>query len=122
VILADTSIWIEHLRGRNAQMQGLLDSGKVFMHPLVVAELALGSLKDRQKTLSELDKLLQVKVATLGAVRQMIEARRLYAKGIGLTGAHLVASCLITPGMKLWTRDAALRAVAMTVGIDAGLR
>jgi hypothetical protein len=51
----------------------------------------------------------------------MIEMRQLYAKGIGLTDAHLVASCLITPGTKLWTRDGALRGVAQVLGIDAVL-
>jgi hypothetical protein len=93
----------------------------VIVHPFVVAELALGSLRDRGKTLSDLDGLLTVNVAELSEVRHMIEARGLYSRGIGLTDAHLVASCLITPGTRLWTRDAALKAVAQTVGIDAGL-
>ena len=63
----------------------------------------------------------QAQVASLRDIRQMIEARRLYAKGIGLADAHLVASCLITPGTKLWTRDGRLRGVALVLGIDAGL-
>ena len=102
-------------------MQTLLDNGQILMHPFIVAELALGSLQDRQKILGELDKLLRVKVAALSIVRQMIETRRLYSKGIGLTDAHLVASCLLTPGTKLWTRGARLRTVAQSLGIDAGL-
>ena len=105
----------------NAQMQTLLNTGQVRMHPVVVAELALGSLHDRQKTLAALDKLLQVKMAPLSNVRQMIETRKLYAKGIGLTDAHLIASCFITAGAKLWTRDTRLRAVSRALGIDAGL-
>ncbi len=121
MILADTTIWIDHLRRHNVQMQGLLDGGQVLMHPFVVAELALGSFRDRAGTLATLDTLLEVRMAQLSEVRQMIEVRRLYAKGIGLTDAHLVASCLITPGTKLWTRDGALRGVAQAVGIDAGL-
>jgi predicted nucleic acid-binding protein len=121
VILADTTIWIDHMRRHNAQMQTLLNSGQVLMHPTVVAELALGSLHDRKKTFAELDKILQVRMAPLNDVRQMIEARVLYAKGIGLTDAHLIASCLIVPGVKLWTRDTRLRAVSQALGIDAGL-
>ena len=121
MILADTTIWIDHLRRHHEQMQTLLDNGQILMHPFIVAELALGSLQDRQKILGELDKLLRVKVAALSIVRQMIETRRLYSKGIGLTDAHLVASCLLTPGTKLWTRDARLRTVAQSLGIDAGL-
>jgi len=121
VILADTTIWIDHLRRGNVQLEELLDGGQVLMHPFVVAELALGSLRDRAKTLAELDAFLEVRIARVSEVRKLIETRKLYAKGIGLTGAHLVASCLITPGTKLWTRDNALRGVAQAVGIDAGM-
>lgn len=102
-------------------MQGLLGSGQVLMHPFVVAELALGSFRDRVGTLAALDTILKVRMAQLSDVRQMIEVRQLYAKGIGLIDAHLIASSLITPRTKLWTRDNALRGVAQTLGIDAGL-
>jgi predicted nucleic acid-binding protein len=121
LILADTSVWVDHLRAGNPRMQELLDSEQVIMHPMIVAELGLGSLHQRAKTLAELDGLLEVKVAQLSEVRSMIEAHRLYAKGIGLIDAHLVASCLITPGTQLWTRDTALKSVAKAVGVDAGL-
>lgn len=121
MILADTSVWIDHLRVGNPRMQGLLDSEQVVMHPMIVAELALGSLRQRAKTLADLDGLLEVPTAQLGEVRRMIETRKLYSRGIGLIDAHLVASCLITPGTRLWTRDAALKNVAMSTGIDAGL-
>ena len=121
MILADTTIWIDHLRRSDSQMQKLLDGGQVIMHPFVAVELALGSPRDRARALAELDGLLKVNVAELSEVRQMIEARALYAKGIGLTDAHLVASCLITPPTRLWTRDAALKNVAKSAGIDAGL-
>jgi predicted nucleic acid-binding protein len=47
----------------------------------------------------------------------MIEAHALYARGIGLTDAHLIASCLMTPGMQLWTHDGALEKAARTVGV-----
>jgi len=102
-------------------MQGLLDSEQIIMHPMIVAELGLGSVRQRARTLAELDGLLEVKAAQLSEVRRMIEVRRLYGKGIGLIDAHLIASCLITPGTQLWTRDVALKGVAKAVGIDAGL-
>jgi hypothetical protein len=35
----------------------------------------------------------------------MIEARRLYSHGIGLTDAHLIASVFINPSTLLWTRE-----------------
>ena len=121
MILADANIWIDYFRRGDAQLQSLLASDQVVMHPCLAAELALGSLHNRPQTLAKLDAMTQARVASLRDIRQMIEARRLYGKGIGLTDAHLVASCLITPGTQLWTRDGRLRGVAHAVGIDAGL-
>ena len=91
------------------------------MHPFIVAEIALGSLKNRQQRLSDMESLLEVRVAQLSEVRHMIEAHALYSKGIGLTDAHLIASCLLTPGTQLWTRDAAMEKVARGLGVLANL-
>ena len=117
MILADTSIWIDHLRSGNPAMVNLLAQGQILMHPFIVAELSLGSLRDRQTTLRTLESLLHTNVAHLTEVRHMIEAHALYSRGIGLTDAHLIASCLITPGTRLWTRDAAMKKVAAALGI-----
>ena len=117
MILADTSIWVDYLRRGNREMEKLLGRGHVVMHPFVVAEIALGSLRKRRERLEELEALLEVKVAKLGEIRHMIEARSFYAKGIGLIDAHLLASCLMTPGTQLWTLDGAMAKVAREVGI-----
>jgi predicted nucleic acid-binding protein len=117
MILADTSIWVDHLRNRNPEMEKYLSRGQIVMHPFIVAEISLGSLRNRQTTLSDMESLLEAKVAALNEVRHMIEAHTLYSKGIGLTDAHLIASCLITPGTQLWTRDVAMKKVAAALGI-----
>jgi predicted nucleic acid-binding protein len=119
MILADTSVWVDHLRNRNPEMEKRLGMGKIAMHPFIVAEISLGSLKNRQQRLADMEALLEVKVAQLSEVRHMIEAHALYSKGMGLTDAHLIASCLLTPGTQLWTRDAAMEKVAKTLGILA---
>ena len=121
MILADTSVWIDHLRSDDEEMRELLDRGQIVIHPFVIAELALGSLKERRKTLALLDLLPQVRVARLSEVRSMIEARRLYNAGMGLTDAHLIASAFINASTLLWTRDKQLRKVAEELGIHAGL-
>jgi len=121
MILADTSIWVDHFRRRNPEMEKRLSQGQIAMHPFIVAEIALGSLHDRQKKLDDMEALLQVKVARLNEVRHMIEAHALYARGIGLTDAHLIASCLMTPGTQLWTRDGALEKTARALGIAVNL-
>lgn len=117
MILADTSVWVDHLRQRNPEMELYLTRGQILMHPFIVAELSLGSLRNRQNTLDAMESLLQAKVAALSEVRHMIEAHALYSSGIGLTDAHLIASCLITPGTQLWTRDSAMKKLAAALGI-----
>jgi predicted nucleic acid-binding protein len=121
LIVADTSIWIDHLRSGNPEMRRLLSHGQIVIHPFIIAELALGSLKERIKTLALLDLLPRVRVAQLSELRVMIEARRLYSLGIGLTDAHLIASVLIDSPTLLWTGDRRLRKVAETLGIHARL-
>ncbi len=121
MILADTSVWIDHLRLGNQQLQKQLNLGQIAVHPCVIAELALGSLKERSRTLALLDLLPQVRVAQLNEIRTLIEARRLYGLGIGLTDAHLIASVLINPPMLLWTRDKQHRKVAESLSIHASL-
>ncbi len=98
-----------------------LVQGQIAIHPFVVAELALGSLKERTRTLALLDLLPQLPVATIKEVRSMIEARRLHGLGIGLIDAHLIASLFLDPTTLLWTRDKPLRKVALELGIHAGL-
>jgi hypothetical protein len=124
LILADTSVWIDHFRAgsRSAknEMRNHLNQGQIVIHPFIVAELALGSLKERNRTLALLDQLPQVRVAQLSEVRAMIETRRLYSLGIGLMDAHLIASAFLTPSTLLWTKDKQLRKVAAALDIHVG--
>ncbi len=122
MILADTSVWIDHLRSNNKELHRHLEEGQIVIHPFIIAELALGSFKGRTKTLALLDRLPHVRVARLSELRQMIEVRGLYSLGIGLTDAHPIASVLIDAPTFLWTKDKRLRQVAENMGIHAQLR
>jgi predicted nucleic acid-binding protein len=117
LILADTSVWIDHLRSANPQLRQLLHRGEIAIHPFIVAELALGSLKNRAATLALLDLLPHVSIAQLGEVRNMVETRHLYNLGIGLTDAHLIASIFLSRSTLLWTNDKHLRKAAAALGI-----
>jgi predicted nucleic acid-binding protein len=121
MILADTTIWVDHFRAPNDRLRKLLENEQIAMHPCIVAELALGSLNQRAVQLKALDDLPAVQVARLDEVRRMIEAHSLYCRGIGLIDAHLIASCLIHPSTLLWTTDKRLSDVAESLGIAAGL-
>ena len=119
MILADTSIWVDHFRKGNKQLRTYLEQGQIAMHPFVIAELALGSLGERTKPLALLDLLPQIEVAQISEVRHLIETRRLYTLGIGLVDAHLIASVFIKPATVIWTTDKPLRKVAEALGVHA---
>jgi predicted nucleic acid-binding protein len=121
LILADTSVWIDHFHSGNKEMEKALNQGRIVIHPWIIAELALGSLRERTKTLAMLDLLPQVRLVQMSELRLMIEARRLYSLGIGLTDAHLIASVFLNRPTLLWTRDKRLRKVAEALGIHASL-
>ena len=117
MILVDTSVWVDHLRTGNSILVEYLRSENVLCHPLIIAELALGTLKSRGQILSLLDDLPKAPDVTNEEIRVLIEYRQLYGRGIGVVDLHLVASCLLAPGTSLWTGDRRLHTVAVEVGI-----
>jgi len=121
MILADTSVWVDHFRKRDNELYRQLQWSNIAIHPFIVAELVLGNLPRRQKTIADLDLLPMVKTARMSEVRSMIEARSLFQRGIGFVDAHLIASTFITPHTVLWSRDKRLRDIAATLGVDADL-
>jgi predicted nucleic acid-binding protein len=116
MILADTSVWVDHLRKPEPVFWQLLEQQLVFVHPYVVGELALGNLKDRAQFIAELKKQPQAKKALDGDVLTLIENNKLFGKGIGYVDAHLLASARIC-NAKIWTRDKRFHAVAINLGL-----
>jgi len=47
VILVDTSIWIDHFRYGDAELRRIVEDDRLLCHPIVIGELALGSLRNR---------------------------------------------------------------------------
>ena len=117
MILADTSVWVDHLRSGDAVLERRLLANEIACHPFVVAEVALGSLRARDKVLALLDGLTTLPVAEPDEVRRMTEVRQLHGRGIGYVDAALLAACLLRPGTRLWTRDRRLHAAAEQIGI-----
>jgi predicted nucleic acid-binding protein len=116
LILVDTSVWVDHLRGGDAQLVDLLERARVVMHPFVVGEMACGSLRNRSSILELLLDLPAAAVAENDEVLGFIERHALHGKGIGYVDVHLLASAALTAGAKLWTRDKKLRVVAKALG------
>ncbi|MFN4184229.1 MAG: type II toxin-antitoxin system VapC family toxin [Hyphomonas sp.] len=119
MILADSSVWIDHLRKADARLVALLTDGLIQVHPHVIGELALGSIKRRTEFLDMLVALPSSFQASHGEVLSLVEQKQLYARGIGYSDAHLLTSSLLTPGTTLWTRDRRLAEAARELGISA---
>lgn len=121
MILADSSIWIDHFRAANAVLEDALRHGRIACHPMVIGEIAMGSLNNRTVILKMLARLQDLRAARDAEVLGMVDDHRLYSLGLGYIDAHLLASTLINPGCRLWTRDKRLEKVAMKLGIAVAL-
>ena len=112
MILADTSLWIDHLRHGDAALIAWLEAGEVLMHPFVLGELAMGNLKDRERLLRDLAGLPQAVSARSEEVLALIGRESLHGLGLGYVDAALLAAVRLTPGASLRTRDRRLQAAA----------
>ncbi|MGV1761861.1 type II toxin-antitoxin system VapC family toxin [Rhizobium sp. A22-96] len=116
MILADTSIWIDHFRHGDVELRKIIEDDRLLCHPSVIGELALGSLRDRSSVMAFLAAQRGAVVATHDEVMTMIDRYGIFSMGIGYTDAHLLASVLIDPRASLWTRDERLRIAAEKAG------
>jgi predicted nucleic acid-binding protein len=121
MIFVDTSIWIDHLRGTDAALAGLLNKGEVLVHPFIIGELACGNLRNREAVLSLLQNLPALPVASDAEVLYFIERHQLMGKGIGYIDAHLLAAVSLAAPAQLWTRDKRFEAIAAGLGIAADI-
>lgn len=120
MILVDTSVWVDHLRGADEALANLLNTAQVLSHPFVVGELACGNLRNRTEVLSLLQNLPQAPVARDAEVLFFIERHRLMECGIGYIDAHLLAATALIGTARLWTRDKRLVKVAADLELTHG--
>ena len=116
MILADTSIWIDHLRKGNEFLSSLLEKGVVLIHPFIIGELACGSMVNRHEILGLLRTLPDVGTADHAEVLHLVTEKRLHGRGIGWIDAHLLTAALLAHSY-LWTSDKRLRLIAESLGI-----
>lgn len=116
MILADTSIWIDHLRKADTDFASQLTAGDIFMHPFIIGEILLGNLSNRQVIEVALSEMPQVVVASDKEVLFFIRTHTLYGRGIGWVDAHLLVSARLT-GARLVTHDKRLANVASDLGL-----
>jgi predicted nucleic acid-binding protein len=110
-VLADTSVWIDHLHRSEPELVALLRETLVVMHPAILGELACGTIPGRQELLSLWLSLPRVGNVSFEEALALLENRMLWGRGLGLTDIQLLASALVSRTM-LWTRDHLLRQIA----------
>lgn len=117
MILADTSVWIDHFRAKNPALSTILNANQALVHPLIIGELACGQVPNRRITLANLSKLPAAVVVSDQEALAFIERRNLAGKGIGYVDVHLLASAIVTPGALLWSNDRRLSSLAVALGV-----
>lgn len=119
MILVDTSVWIDHLHTAEPALAELLEEAAVCRHPMVIAELALGTMRNRRTILDLLGNLPGVSLPAHDEVLRLVESSVLYGKGLSVVDAHLLAAARINEGVRLWTRDKRLRTEAEHLNVAA---
>jgi predicted nucleic acid-binding protein len=117
VILADTSVWVEHFRRHHAGLAGRLERGEIVCHPFVIGEISLGSLRKRDEVLGLMSELPVASLAPHEEVLALVKQRGLAGTGIGWVDAHLIASAL-EDGVFLWTLDRRLASAARALDLS----
>jgi predicted nucleic acid-binding protein len=116
VILADTSVWVEHFRRGMPAFAAALENGHVSIHAVVLGELACGNLLKRAQTLAALRSLPRAKSGTTQECLDLVEAHSLYGRGIGWGDVQLLVSARLS-GDPLWSLDDRLAAAAAALGV-----
>lgn len=120
MILADSSVWLDHFRRGNAALATLVEANALLCHPFVIGELACGDLRPWGPRIQELQMLPEAPVMRHKEVLALIERHRLMASGIGWVDAHLIGSTLLA-GANLWTLDKPLARAAAKLSVLASL-
>lgn len=102
-------------------LERVLADGDAVIHPFVLGELALGSIRDRALVLQLLNTLQPALVARNVDVLNAIENWSLPSSGLGYVDVHLLCSVSLMVGCRLYTHDKRLRAAAQVLNLAMDL-
>ena len=90
MILADTTVWVDHLRKPEPGLLEHLAMNGVLMHPMVIGELSCGNLPRRKTVLRQLLSLPRIPEPAHESVLSFIESKELMGRGVGFIDFHLL--------------------------------
>jgi len=116
MILADTSVWIEHFRRGSPGLARRLEAGEVATHIVVIGELTTAKLLRRNETLAVLRRLPRVKQGTSDECLAYVETHRLFGAGIGWNDLQLLVAAQLNRA-RLWSLDRPLAIAAKKLNL-----
>jgi predicted nucleic acid-binding protein len=115
-MLVDTSVWIDHFRRSHPALVAALERGEAQCHEFILGELACGTLSRRDEVLDLMQTLPRIAPVAHDEAMALVTERRLWGRGMGWVDVNLLAATLVA-GVRLWTLDQRLRAVARDLGV-----
>jgi predicted nucleic acid-binding protein len=115
-VLVDTSVWFQHFRDPDAVLLDLLARNAVVVHTIVIGEIAVGGVRNRDVILADLHALPGVIEYAPKYCLRYLESKRLYGLGIGWCDLQLLVSadhCAIP----IWTFDTRMAVQAAALGL-----
>lgn len=116
MILADTSVWVNHLRRGDRNLARMLEAESIGLHPFIFGEIAAGNLRNRQRVLSYFASLPQLPIAPENEVHHLLELRRLWGSGLGWIDLHILTATKLS-GWHLYTADRAMQEAGVRLEI-----
>ena len=106
MILVDTSVWVDHIRGRTTPLDDLLGDAQIAMHPFVLGELLLNGLPKRGGfSIEAFAKYAKAPLASATEVSGFILSANLAGTGLGYVDVHLLVSARLMVDGTLLTFD-----------------
>lgn len=118
MILIDTAIWIDHLHKAEPKLVDLLGLDEAGCHPLIIQQIALGSMRQRDVVLDLLSRLHQFPTIGHHEILHLANHHRLWGRGLTAIDVHLMAAVALVRGSSLWTRDKRLKSACSDIGVS----
>lgn len=111
LLVADTSVWIDHFRRGNDKLIESLAALRIGTHEFVIGELILGTLPRRSPEAQALAALPFIPTVSHDECVGFVDQHGLVGQGLGWVDAHILAS-VYQSSARIWTLDRAVRKFA----------
>lgn len=106
MIIVDTSIWVDFIRGQPTSLERLLGEARIVLHPFVLGELLLNGLPKRGGfSVDAFAKYAVAPVASVTEVAAFIGWAKLAGTGVGYVDTHLLVSAKMLADGQIMTSD-----------------